>query len=188
MNDIESTPLGEFKKKARTITLGAAALAIVFAVTAGCLMAGAQRNLSRYSTFSSYDFSDSDSYLDDYASDSTNSSLCMYVAAAAGAVAGVASVAWIGSVLLIANRQTAAALSAAQAPMELDDVADDASMPVGSMLAFRRQGDAVVVTDLEGKPVAVLRPEFVGRLKAVASTRAIVEGYRGEHPIIRLVS
>ena len=57
MNDIESTPLGEFKKKARTITLGAAALAIVFAVTAGCLMAGAQRNLSRYSTFSSYDFS-----------------------------------------------------------------------------------------------------------------------------------
>lgn len=34
--------------------------------------------------------------------------------------------------------------------MELDDVADDASMPVGSMLAFRRQGDAVVVTDLGG--------------------------------------
>ena len=189
MNGIESTPLGECKKKACTITLGAAALVIVFsAVIAGCLMAGAQRNLSRYSTFSSYDFSDSDSYLDDYASDSTNSSLCMYAAAAAGAVAGVASVAWIGSVLLIANRQTAAALSAAQAPMELDDVADHASMPVGSMLAFRRQGDAVVVTALEGKPVAVLRPELVGRLKAVASTRAIVEGYRGEHPIIRLVS
>lgn len=70
----------------------------------------------------------------------------------------------IGSALLIANRQSAAALSAAQAPMELDDVADDASMPVGSMLAFCRQGDAVVVTDLGG--VAVLRPEFVGRLRA----------------------
>ena len=70
--------------------------------------------------------------------------------------------------------------------MELDDVADDASMPVGSMLAFCRQGDAVVVTDLGA--VAVLRPEFVGRLKAVASARAIVEGYRGEHPIVRLVS
>ena len=39
-----------------------------------------------------------------------------------------------------------------------------------------------------GEPVAVLRPEFVGRLKAVASAHAIVEGYRGEHPIVRLVS
>lgn len=39
MNGIESTPLGECKKKACTITLGAAALAIVFAVTAGCLRA-----------------------------------------------------------------------------------------------------------------------------------------------------
>ncbi len=38
MNGIESTPLGECKKKACTITLGAAALAIVFsAVIAGCL-------------------------------------------------------------------------------------------------------------------------------------------------------
>ena len=188
MNDIENTPLGEFKKKARNITLGAVALAIVFAVAAGCLMASAQNNYSRYSTFSDYGFGSSDRYLDDYVSDSTGSSLCIYVAVAAAAVAGVASVAWVGSVLLIANRQTALALNVAQASMELDNVIDGISIPVGSILAFRRENDVVVVTNFEGKPIGALRPEFVGRLKAVVSARAIIEGYRGEHPIIRLVS
>lgn len=188
MNDIENTPLGEFKKKARNITLGAVALAVVFAIAAGCLMASAQSNYSRYSTFSDYGFSSSDRYLDDYVSDSTGSSLCMYIAVAAGAVAGVASVAWVGAVLLIASRQTALALNVTQASMELDNVVDGVTMPVGSILAFRRENDVVVVTNLEGKPIATLRPEFVGRLKAVVSARAVVEGYRGEHPIIRLVA
>ena len=90
--------------------------------------------------------------------------------------------------LLIANRQTALALNVAQASMELDNVIDGISIPVGSILAFRRENDVVVVTNLEGKPIGALRPEFVGRLKAVVSARAIIEGYRGEHPIIRLVS
>ena len=44
MNDIENTPLGEFKKNARNVALGTAALAIVFAIAAGGLMASAQHN------------------------------------------------------------------------------------------------------------------------------------------------
>lgn len=61
MQDIESTPLGQFRKKAKMVTLVSAGIAIVLAIIAGASYASAQSSYSDYISSSS----DLDSYLSD---------------------------------------------------------------------------------------------------------------------------
>lgn len=197
MNAIDTTPLGEFRKKARLVTYCALAIAVVFALIAGGLSASAQSSLSSYSY---YDYDDDDDYYDDdlyssssyadqYQKDSEGASLCFDIAVIAGSITGASALAWIGATLLIANKQTSLASGIAHMPMELVNYTDSTEAPIGSMLSFQSIGDVIVAKDIEGKPVGALNAEFSNRLKsvvAVDNARAIIESYHGERPVIRL--
>lgn len=196
MNAIDTTPLGEFRKKARLSTYCALAIAVVFALIAGGLSASAQSSLSSYSYYD-YDDDDDDyyddlyssSYADQYQKDAGGASLCFDIAVIAGSITGASALAWIGATLLIANKQTSLASGIAHMPMELADCADSAEAPIGSMLSFQSIGDVIVAKDIEGKSVGALNVEFSNRLKsvvAVDNARAIIESYHGERPVIRL--
>ena len=141
MNAIDTTPLGEFRKKARLVTYCALAIAVVFALIAGGL-----------------------SYADQYQKDSGGASLCFDIAIIAGSITGASALAWIGATLLIANKQTSLASGIAHMPMELTNCADSAEAPIGSMLSFQSIGDVIVAKDIEGKSVGALNVEFSNRL------------------------
>lgn len=195
MNAIDTTPLGEFRKKARLSTYCALAIAVIFALIAGGLSASAQSSLSSYSY---YDYDDDDDYYDDlysssyadqYQKDAGGASLCFDIAVIAGSITGASALAWIGATLLIANKQTSLASGIAHMPMELADCADSAEAPIGSMLSFQSIGDVIVAKDIEGKSVGALNAEFSNRLRsvvAVDNAHAIIESYHGERPVIRL--
>ena len=215
MKKIDETPLGQFRKKARTVAIASAVVAIVFAVLAGGLYASAQNDYADYlsGNSSDYDFS----YLDDddedyystsayslasYSSDrayssyqfnSTGATFCMYIGVLASAVAGVSAIAWIGANLLIANKQTELTYEGAEAnlaPMELDSYADAIKPAIGSTIHFNEIEWAVVAFTVLDKPAGELNREFSDRIKRLVKLDkavGVVGSYHGDNPVIRII-
>ena len=215
MKKIDETPLGQFRKKARTVAIASAVVAIVFTVLAGGLYASAQSDYADYlsDNSSDYDFS----YLDDddedyyntsayslasyssdhayssYQSNSTGATFCMYIGVLASAVAGGSAIAWIGANLLIASKQTELTHEGAEAnlaPMELGSYADAIKPAIGSTIHFKEIEGAIVAFTVLDKPAGALNREFSDRIKRLMKldkATAIVDSYHGDNPVIRII-
>lgn len=193
MNDIDSTPLGQFRKKTVVATLALIAISVVFVIIAVSVQSDAQANYSEYlritSTYESLDGSD---YLDKYNDATSTATFCIGISALAISAAVVSGIAWIGTNLLIANKRTVlASHKAIDTPMELGAYIGAVEAPIGSSVAFKEVGDALVAINLAGEPVGVLGKEFTDRIKAAdqnETAQAYVISYHGDHPVIEITA
>ncbi len=138
MEDINATPLGKFRKKAKLVTYIALGLGLVFACCAAGFNTRAESSYSSYLTYStsrSYSSLTGNSYLEEYQEAKSNADLCTLAFVFAGGVADIAILAWVGANLHIASKKTSvAALEAettavpATAPMQ-PEAKDGAPVP-----------------------------------------------------------
>lgn len=193
MNDIDSTPLGQFRKKAVVTTLALIAISVVFVIIAVSVQSDAQINYSEYlRVTSTYEFLDGSDYLDKYNNATSTATFCIGVSALAISAAVVSGIAWIGTNLLIANKRTVlAAHKAIDTPMELGTHTDAAEASIGSSVTFKEVGDTLVAINLAGEPVGTLSKEFTDRIKAAdqnETAKAYVISYHGDHPVIEITA
>lgn len=107
MEDIEKTPLGEFRAKAKRVTYIAAACAILLALITAGLSADAQSKYASYlSSYSSLYSSLSSSSLEKYQTAKAGADFCLFATAASGCVTSFSILAWIGANLHIASKRT----------------------------------------------------------------------------------
>lgn len=118
MEDINATPLGEFRKKAKLVTYIAIALGVVFACCAAGFNSKAESSYSRYLTYStsrSYSSLTGNGYLEEYQEAKSNADLCTLAFVLACGVADIAILAWVGANLHIASKKTQVAVLEADA-------------------------------------------------------------------------
>ena len=193
MNDIDSTPLGQFRKKTVITTLALIVISVVFVIIAISVQSDAQSNYSEYLRITStYEFLDGSAYLDKYNNATSTATFCIGVSALAISAAVVSGIAWIGTNLLIANKRTILAVQKAiDTPMELEACTGAVDAPIGSSITFQEEGDTLVATNLAGEPVGALNKEFADRIKAAEqneTAKAHVTSYRGNHPVIEVTA
>ncbi len=112
MGDINATPLGKFRKKAKLVTYIALGLGLVFACCAAGLNTKADSSYSSYLTYGtsrSYSSLTGNSYLEEYQEAKSNADLCTLAFVFAGGVADIAILAWVGANLHIASKKTSVA-------------------------------------------------------------------------------
>ena len=193
MNDIDSTPLGQFRKKTVITTLALIVISVVFVIIAVSVQSDAQSNYSEYLRITStYEFLDGSDYLDKYNNATSTATFCIGVSALAISAAVVSGIAWIGTNLLIANKRTILAVQKAiDTPMELEACTGAVDAPIGSSITFQEEGDTLVATNLVGEPVGALNKEFADRIKAAEqnkTAKAYVTSYRSNHPVIEVTA
>lgn len=142
MEDIEKTPLGEFRAKAKRVTYIAAACAILLALITAGLSADAQSKYASYlSNYSSLYSSLSSISLEEYQAAKAGADFCLFATAACGCVTSFSILAWIGANLHIASKRTQLGVTETAAVSPTPE---------------RQSSSPVPPADLEGEP---MKPE-----------------------------